>query len=138
MHTTIIQTKTHGEIRVHHNSDWSGNAIINCQGSEFELPGEVLLAIKSSEDDAPTPPPPPPVDPAHLKALLNWSRQAGARDIWLIREATEARLRYALTYAQGTHIQGYHGEIELPDGGLLLVIRFPAGDGGPPGEEYRP
>lgn len=28
MSTTVVQTKTYGEVRIHHNSDWSGNVIV--------------------------------------------------------------------------------------------------------------
>lgn len=57
MHTTVI---THGEpgicdVRIHHNGDWSGDAILTCQDSdmvmtEATIPGWVARLLISRID----------------------------------------------------------------------------------------
>lgn len=45
MHTTVVETESE-RITVHHNGDWSGDAIV-CRedGSETRIPGKLLVAI---------------------------------------------------------------------------------------------
>lgn len=49
MHTTKVQTKTHGEVLVLHNSDWSGMAVVHWKSDgetiQAALPGEMLVAM---------------------------------------------------------------------------------------------
>lgn len=45
MHTIKVEIKETHEYRVHHNTDWSGDAIIaRPNGSQVTIPGQVILA----------------------------------------------------------------------------------------------
>lgn len=59
MHTLVIQTKHFGEVRIHHSSDWSGNAIVSWQVNEttqksVELPAEIFAIIGRMKRNVPT------------------------------------------------------------------------------------
>lgn len=49
MHATKIDTREYGEVKINHNSDWSGTVRIcwkeNDQTKEAWVPGVVLLAV---------------------------------------------------------------------------------------------
>ncbi len=87
------------------------------------------------------------IDPAlaeHLEELTDIANEIGAEGIWLIRGARNATLTYT---PEGTVEQpGIPGvavtmnlnlSLELTDAGVLVIIRFPAGDGREAGIEYK-
>ena len=59
MHTTVVKTEDYGEVRIHHNGDWSGDAIVRWQTEivrqpegnaqetfkEVTLPGSLLIEL---------------------------------------------------------------------------------------------
>jgi hypothetical protein len=68
---------------------------------------------------------------AKLNMLTRVAQSAGAEGIFLIRGAENASLKYELPGDLAPL------EMALANAPLLLVIRFPAGDGGEPGVEHR-
>jgi hypothetical protein len=54
MHTKEVKVPGFDDVRVHYNSDWSGDAIIVWQRgadrSEVEVPGDVLVALAGGEE----------------------------------------------------------------------------------------
>ena len=81
----------------------------------------------------------------HLQELTRIANEIGAQGIWLIRGATRARLIYEpageeieLPDIPGAQVSGSLDiNINLADAGVLVVMRFPASDGGEPGIESR-
>jgi len=90
----------------------------------------------------------PKIDPKlhpRLNDLAEIAKRAGAEGIWLIRGATDAHLLYTPIGQPGSHgIPGLDKvstsltiRLDLADAGVLVVMRFPASDGGEPGIESR-
>lgn len=95
----------------------------------------------------------------HLNDLADLANQIGAEGIWLIRGARDARLLYKVGTDEaswpdvpGVKVGLTVGAADLPgvkvsvdlslaldlaDAGVLVVMRFPTGDGGEPGIESR-
>ncbi len=77
----------------------------------------------------------PTVDPAlaeNLAQLAEMAREIGAAQIYLVRDVRGAALQLHLHPIQEQqHITvSVSTHLPLPDAGSLLVICFPAGDGG--------
>jgi hypothetical protein len=86
--------------------------------------------------------------PDQLNELTTLANRLGAEGVWLIRGATGARIKFdwpaELTPApkyepvDGAEISTTLGfNLALADAELLVLLRFPIGDGGAPGIESR-
>lgn len=65
-----------------------------------------------------------------LEAALDLLRIAGAEGIWIIRGAEAAILHFAPTGVEGLGLS-----LEPPHE-MIILVRFPTGDGGQPGIEH--
>ena len=80
-----------------------------------------------------------------LNDLADLANQAGAEGIWLIRGAKDVQLTYIaspeaeIPFTPGLKLSPNPPivTIDLVDAEIIVVIRFPAGDGGEPGIESR-
>lgn len=81
-----------------------------------------------------------------LDQLTILAAAAGAEGIWLIRGADNAAVKFNWPHAaeplylpvEGAKINTKFGfTLDIADAELLVIMRFPAGDGGDPGVEAR-
>lgn len=78
-----------------------------------------------------------------LQILTTMANRFGAEGIWLIRGAVEPALHYKVDPEQidPDLLENVDLNLEivlgLAEAGVLVVMRFPAGDGGPAGVEKR-
>jgi hypothetical protein len=95
-----------------------------------------------------------PIDPAlgeQLQTLLAVAAEIGAAGCWVIRGATAARFVYVPDSALRAAYEKLNQELgdipvrldinmdvdlKIEDAGVLVLIRFPASDGGESGIEY--
>lgn len=76
---------------------------------------------------------PPPVDPAladNLAELTALAGEIGAEGVVVLRGARDAQVTYTAPDLPGV-------SLDVADGGLYVLLRFPASDGGAPGIERR-
>lgn len=70
-----------------------------------------------------------------LERVTAAANAAGAEGIWLVRGVTHAMLMYLPQGQQEENLNW--SSLNLADTELLVLMRFPAGDGGEPGIEMR-